>query len=219
VGSDTAIGVVLVGAQRLMRDALRAMLSLETGIRVTGDAATIPEAVDVVRTLRPAALALDVSLADTRSIDAIPLLLAESPELRIAALTRQYDPYLFDLMLKRGVSGYVLKSDAGPELARAIRVIVHEKFSFSPEVAANLAKGHAAQDPGGPPAAEVLGPRERQVLALIAEGRRSQDIAARLHVSVATVEVHRRNIMRKLDLHSIAELTKYAIRERLIRLD
>jgi DNA-binding NarL/FixJ family response regulator len=219
VGSDTAIGVVLVGAQRLMRDALRAMLSLETGIRVTGEAATIPEAVDVVRTLRPAALALDVSLADTRSIDAIPLLLAESPELRIAALTRQYDSYLFDLMLKRGVSGYVLKSDAGAELARAIRVIVREKFSFSPEVAANLAKGHAAHDPARPPAAEVLGPRERQVLALIAEGRRSQDIAARLHVSVATVEVHRRNIMRKLDLHSIAELTKYAIRERLIRLD
>jgi DNA-binding NarL/FixJ family response regulator len=217
--TDTAIPVVLVGAQRLVRDALKAMLSLETNIRVMGEATSVSEAVEITKTLHPTALVLDIPTSDTRGIDAIAQLLADCPGLRIAALTEHYDPYIFDLLLKRGVSGYVLKSDPGTELARAIRVIAQEKFFFSPDVATSLARGHGAPEAERKPAVEVLGPRERQVLALIAEGRRSQEIARRLHVSVATVEVHRRNIIRKLDLHSIAELTKYAIRERLIQLD
>jgi len=217
--TDTAIGVVLVGARRLMREALKAMLSAETNIRVTGEAASIPEAAELVRSLQPGAMVVDIPMSDTRGIDAIARLLEGSPRPRIVALTQRYDPYLFDLLLKRGVSGYVLKSDAGAELARAIRVITQEKFFFSPDVATNLAKGYGAPNMEQKPAAEALAPRERQVLTLIAEGRRSQDIAARLRVSVATVEVHHRNIMRKLDLHSVAELTRYALRERLIPLD
>jgi DNA-binding NarL/FixJ family response regulator len=223
--SDKPFTVVLVGAQRLMLDALKSMLSpssgppLERDIEVIGEATGIPEAVETTKALRPASLVLDIPTPDTRGTDAIARLLSECPGVRIVGLADRYDAGFLDFLLRQGVGGYVLKSDPGTELVRAIRVVAHGGFFFSHDVAVHRAAGRRPLQAERKPIVDALGPRERQVLALIANGRRSQDIAARLHLSIATIEVHRRNIMRKLDLHSVAELTKYAIRERLIVLD
>jgi DNA-binding NarL/FixJ family response regulator len=110
-------------------------------------------------------------------------------------------------MVNAGVDGYVVKSSALPELVQAIRAVAQGKLYLSPEIARE-ALPEADAEEGGPLAA-----RERQVLALLAEGKRSSDIAEALGISTATVEAHRRNIMRKLGLHTIAELTKYAVRK------
>jgi two-component system NarL family response regulator len=115
-------------------------------------------------------------------------------------------------MLNAGAAGYVTKASAGTELLRAVRAIAEGKSYLCPEAAAAVV-GTVSSRGEHAGVRTVLGQREREVLQLIAEGHRSQQIADRLRISVATVEVHRRNIMRKLDLHSVAELTKYAIRE------
>src|SRR5262249_3441213 len=134
----------------------------------------------------------------------------------VAAITERYDAGLVNLLLVRGAGAYVLRSDHGVELGKAIRVITRGGLFLS-KSASRMAS--VAQKPAHPASRfDALGRRERQVLTLIAEGRRSKEIAVELSVSVATVDVHRRNIMRKLDLHSVAQLTKYAIRERLIHL-
>jgi two-component system NarL family response regulator len=119
-------------------------------------------------------------------------------------------------MLRSGASAYVTKSAAGTELVRAIRAVAVDQGYFSPEIAAALVSELRDGSPAGE--AQPLARREREVLRLIAEGLRSPGIADKLHVSLATVEVHRRNIMRKLGLRTVAELTKHAIREGIVSL-
>ena len=135
------------------------------------------------------------------------------PEVRVLALSVHHDPPYVREMLKAGAAGYVDKSSALVELVRAIRLVMQEKLYLSPEVTREaLGQRFSA---GGDAA---ISRRERQVLALLAAGKRSVQIAAQLNISTATVEVHRRNIMRKLGLHTVADLTRYAIREGLTSL-
>jgi two-component system response regulator NreC len=121
------------------------------------------------------------------------------------------DPHFVREMLKAGASGYVDKASALDELPRAIRLVMQEKMYLSPNVTRDALGQPVAPGP-------VISRRERQVLALLAAGKRSPEIATQLNISVATVEAHRRNIMRKLGLHTVADLTRYAIREGLVSL-
>jgi two-component system NarL family response regulator len=123
-------------------------------------------------------------------------------------------------MLEAGASGYVLKESAVDEMRRAIRVVAGGRHYLSPEIAGTVVGSRlrgAAEE--GASASSLLGARERQILQLLAEGHTSSEIARRLHIATTTVDSHRRNIMKKLDLHSVAELTKYAIREGLTSLE
>jgi two-component system NarL family response regulator len=123
-------------------------------------------------------------------------------------------------MLEAGASGYVLKEAAVEEMCRAIRAVAGGHHYLSPEIAGSVVASRVREpSPEGASAASQLAPRERQIVQLLAEGHTSSEIAQKLHIATATVDSHRRNIMKKLDLHSVAALTKYAIREGLTSLE
>jgi len=209
--------VALADDHRMLREALAGVLANEPDIAVVGQAGTGAEAIEVVEKLKPDVLVLDIAMPGTNGIEVARTLAAGRPGLKVVALSAHTDKRFVREMLKAGAAGYVVKSAAGTELVQAIRAAMQGKLYLSPEIArAALADDVAAHVKAVPPS--LLGRRERQVLALLAEGKRSRDIAARLKISDATVEAHRRSIKRKLGLHTIAELTKYAVREGLTTL-
>ena len=161
---------------------------------------------------KPDVVVLDVAMPELNGVDAAARIHARHPEVKILALSAHADKRYVLEMLNGGAAGYVSKSAAGRELVQAIRTVAHGGCYLSAELASAVVEG-IRDNRTGASATRPLGPREREVLQLIAEGHRSPAIAARLFISVATVEAHRRNIMRKLDLHTMAELTKFAIRE------
>ena len=209
------ITVLLVEDHRLVREAIRDTLDKEPDIRVIGEAGDANSAFERARTLNPDLVVLDIGLPDLNGIEAATKLKERAGvEPKIIALSAYADRRFVTEMLRAGASSYVTKSSAGTELVRAIRAVAAGETYICPEVAGALVS--AMRD--GPEKAEAprLSRREREVLRLIAEGTRSPSIADRLHISLGTVEVHRRNIMRKLGLRSVAELTRYAVREGLV---
>jgi len=208
-----SIRVVLADDHRMILAALRSMLEKETDIAVVGEAGDGAALLDVVARTMPDVAVVDIAMPGMNGIEATRRLLAGHPRLKVIALSAYSDRRFVLEMLNAGAKGYLVKASAGDELARAIRAIAQGQTYLCPEVAGSIvdaARGKTS--PAGSTSAN-LGRREREVLALLADGKSSSEIAARLHIAVSTVEVHRRNIMRKLDLHSVAELTKYAIRE------
>lgn len=211
-----AIRVLLADDHRMLRDALRSVLAQEPDIEVVGEAGSGLQTVSACRQTAPDLVVLDIGLPDLNGIEVASRLQGLPRPPRVVALSAHADKRFVAEMLRAGAAAYVTKSSAGTELVRAIRAVFAGGNYFCPEVASALASEvRGAQD--GPSKAR-LGPREREVLRLIAEGVRSAEIAGRLHISVATVEVHRRNISRKLDLRTVAELTRYAVREGLLPL-
>ena len=195
-----------------MREALRVTLERERDIVIVGEATDGRAALEVVRAEKPDVVVLDIAMPELNGVDAAARIHARHPEVKILALSAHADKRYVLEMLNSGAAGYVSKSAAGRELVQAIRAVAQGGCYLSAELAGAVVEGirdHRTGRNGTRP----LGPREREVLQLIAEGHRSPAIAARLFISVATVEAHRRNIMRKLDLHTMAELTKFAIRE------
>ena len=204
-----AIRLILVDDHQLLREALREKLSKEADIDILGEAGDGAGALQLVAELLPDMVLLDIGLPDMSGVEITARLNYEYPDIKILALSMYSDKRFVIEMLKAGAAGYVTKTSAGSELLDAIRAVAADKRYLDAEVAAAIADGvREAADKN-----TRLGRREREVLRLLAEGLRTSDIADRLHISTGTVEVHRRNIMRKLDLHTIAELTKYAIRE------
>jgi len=202
----------------MLREALGALLAQEPDLQMVGEAATAAAAIDLADRVQPDVLLLDVGLPDMNGAQACQQILARHPEVKVVALTGHADRRFVEEMIKAGARAYVLKAGPTDELVSAIHNVASGRTYFSPEVTGSLIQGLSPRPGDAPPPASCLGRREREVLRLIAEGIRSSDIAARLHITVATVETHRRNIMRKLDLHSVADLTKYALREGLTSL-
>jgi two-component system NarL family response regulator len=210
------IRVLLADDHRLLREALRDALAKEPDIAIAGEAGDGRTTLELAARLAPDVIVLDIGLPDLNGIEVAVRLLEKRPGAKIVALSAYADKRFVSEMLHAGAVAYVTKSSAGTELVRAIRAVAAGQGYLCPEVAgAVLAEVRGRRQRG---AAERLGRREREVLRLIAEGARSAAIAEQLHISPATVEVHRRNIMRKLGLRTIAELTRYAIREGLISL-
>lgn len=205
-GAAVAVRIVVAEDQRMVRELLVALLDREEGFDVVAQASTGREAIEAVQATAPDVLVLDVGLPDMDGVEVAAAVRSSRPQMRIVAVSIHSDRRFVRLMLQSGVHGYVAKSAAVAELVAAIRAVMQGKGYLSPMLALRLEPGDSARE-------TRLGARERQVLALLAEGKRSAQIARQLRISVATVEVHRRNIMRKLDLHSVAELTRYAIRE------
>ena len=199
---------------KITRQGLRSLLEQQADMEVVAEAEEGRTAVRLAKELSPDVVIMDVSMPDLNGIEATRQIVNRSPTTRVVALSMHSDTLFVSEMLKSGASGYMLKDCAFEELERAIRTVVSGKTYLSPTISGvvvddylhRLTKG----DSGGE---DVLTHREKEVLQLVAEGKSTTRIALKLHVSIKTVETHRRQIMEKLDLHSVAELTKYAIRK------
>jgi two-component system response regulator NreC len=168
----------------------------------------------MARELLPDVIIMDVAMPDLNGIEATRQIVAELPGVKIIALSMHDDRRFVLNMLKAGAAGYMLKDCAFKDLAKAIRVVMSHKTYLSHEVADIVVKDYlSSNQPGESSVFHLLSPREREVLQLIAEGKTSALIGESLHISVKTVETHRQQIMVKLKIRSVAELTKYAIRE------
>jgi len=212
------MNILVVDDHRMMRDGLRAILEKE-GWTVVGEAASGREAVVLAHRLQPEVVVMDISMPDLNGIDATVRLLAELPRLKIIGLSMNSDRRYVMAMFKAGAVGYLLKNSAAEELIQAVRAVMDDLTYVSPSIGSILVDTYVA-DASGPTekATKTLSLREREVLQLLAEGQSSKDIATLLKIAVPTVETHRRQIMDKLNLRTIAALTKYAIREGLTTL-
>lgn len=209
-----SIGILLVDDHKIMREGLFALLKKNNGMEVVGQACDGRAAVEMVRELSPDVVIMDIEMPNLNGIEAARLMLADHPKLKIMALSTHSDGSVVAKMLKAGACGYMLKDSAFSDLVDGIFAMMENKTYLCSRVSkvvfsdyVNLITNpkYAGKD--------HLTTRERQVLQLVAEGKTTKEIAPALHVSIKTIDSHREHIMEKLDIHNIAGLTKYAIRE------
>ena len=203
------IRVILADDHKILLDTLTLLLESEKDIKVVGSANNGRAVLELVASLQPDVVVMDIGMPGMNGIEATRRLVVDYPRIKVVALSAFAQKQYVLEMLEAGASAYLIKENAGSELVRALRAVVKGQKYLAPEVAAVVVDNTGHHPMEGMP---HLGPREREVLQLLAEGGTSPVIAKRLFISTSTVDVHRRNIMKKLDLHSIAELTKYAVR-------
>ena len=215
-----SIKILLADDHRIMRNGLRALIEKESGMAVVAEAESGREAVKLALKLEPDVVVMDINMPDLNGIDASRRILAEVPDVKVIAFSMHTDHRFVAEALKAGVSGYLDKNSAFEELARAIRTVNGNQSYLCSRITGNVVKSYVdrmLQEEEGRSGA--LTDREREIVQLYAEGHSTNQIAGSLNISVKTVETHRRNIMEKLGIGSIAELTKFAIREGLTSLD
>lgn len=211
------IRVILVDDHIMVREALRVVLEQGNGMQVVGEAGDGEAALRLADELAPDVVVMDVALPGLSGIEITRRLLARHPEIKVLALSTYLDRRIVQQMLDVGARGYIAKSAAGGELKQGIRSVVEGRSYLCSEVAALVADGLRSHQPGDVGSEDrPLSRRETQVATLLAEGKTAPEIAGELNISPSTVDVHRRNLMRKLDLHNVVDLTKYAIRRGLI---
>ncbi len=209
------ISVLLVDDHALLRAGLRALLETYSDIEVVGEAGDGEEAIRLVRALRPDVVLMDVGMPGMNGLVATRYILEENPATRVLILTQYSNKEYVLPLLEVGAAGYVLKQAADTDLVKAIRA-VHRGDSFLyPPIARILMEAYASNEQSTDPY-ETLTSREREVLVLVAQGHSNREIADILHISPKTVDVHRTRLMKKLDLHRVADITRYAIRHGLI---
>jgi DNA-binding NarL/FixJ family response regulator len=213
------IKVLLVDDHRIVRQGLRALLEKETDMEVVGEACSGRDAIQLAGELMPDVIVLDIAMPDMNGIDAARRIVAEHPECGILALSMLGDKRFVFEMFSAGVKGYLLKDCAADELVRGIRAVHHGETYLSPQIAGIVINDFIKLTPGASPeTSPALTLREREVLQLIAEGKNAKEIAFILSLSSKTVDTFRQGIMKKLGLSTVAELTKYAVREGLTSL-
>ena len=212
--------ILLADDHKIIRDGLRSLLEKETDMVVAAEAENGRKALQLTRKINPDVVIMDVSMPDLNGIDATRQVLEEQPGVKVVALSMHSEKQFVEGMLRAGVAGYLLKDTAFEELVKAIRVVCAGKKYLSPDITDIVLQDylHPAAAIDDQPAV-LLTTREREVLQLIAEGRTTREAADKLHISVKTVETHRKNIMEKLGLRTVAELTKYAVREGITSLE
>ena len=212
------IRVALADDHRMLLDALITVLASEPDITVVGVAHDGSAAIQLAHEHLPDVMVLDIAMPVLNGVEVARRLHKELPEIKLLALSAYLDKRFVQEMLKAGSAGYVTKTAALIDLPRAIRAVAIGQNYLSPEITAAVVSAIAPPGASATPPLSALSPREREVLRLVADGIRTTEIARRLGITEATVEVHRRNLMHKLELRTVAELTKYAVREGLTSL-
>jgi DNA-binding NarL/FixJ family response regulator len=214
------IRVLLADDHKIVREGLRSLLEKDPGIDVVAMADNGRAALRLTAEHRPDVAVIDIAMPEMNGIEAIRRMSGENPGVRILALSMHSARRFVVEALSGGANGYLLKDCACEELVRAIRVVADNETYLSPKISGLIVKDYVKRLPDSKSREKaILSSREREVLQLIAEGRCTKEIAFSLGLSAKTVETHRRQIMKKLDLHSVAELTRYAIREGITHLD
>lgn len=212
--------IVMADDHLLVRDGMAALLKQQADMDVVALASNGREAVDLVIKHRPRVLVTDIGMGDLNGTEAARQIISEAPQTKIVAVSMHADRQYVSQMLLAGASAYLLKENAVTELVAAIRAVIADEYFFSPRVLSLIIREYlhltGATDGRDP---SPLTAKEREVLQLLAEGCSTKDMAERLFVSVKTIDTHRQRIMGKLALHTIPELTKYAIREGLTSID
>ena len=215
-----SIKILLADDHKITREGLRSLIEKQSDMEVVAEAEDGHVAVHLVRKVLPDVVIMDVSMPDLNGIEATQKIVSECPNVKVIALSMHSDTLFVTKMLKSGASGYLLKDCAFEELTRAIRTVVAGKTYLSPAISDVVVDGYLhrlSEDDSA--SSDVLTHREREVLQMLAEGNSTKQVALKLHISVKTVETHRRQMMHKLDIYSVAELTKYAIRKGLTSLE
>lgn len=213
------VRIVLADDHPLIREAIRHLVSETPEFELVGEAANGKECLTRVEELRPDILVLDIAMPEMNGEQVTRELRRRCPWVSIIALSGYTDRQFVRAMTKAGAKAYVVKSASGRDLIHALRAVANGKNYLSPEVTgAVMTLWEDGAPDAGSSSPHALGKREKEVLKLIAEGHRSATIAAQMGIAVATVESHRRNILRKLQLHSAADLTRYALRHGMIDL-
>ena len=212
--------ILLADDHEIVREGLRSLIKGQPYMEVVGEAETGREAVLLTRRHRPDVIIMDISMPDLNGMDATILCMEAVPEVKVIALSMHSDPNYVLGMLKAGAKGFILKEGAFKELIQAIRIAEDDQIYLSPKVTGVIVSDCISHIPPEiSPSTKDLTVKEREVLQMIAEGHPTRRIADALNVSIKTVEARRKCIMEKLDLHSVAELTKYAIRTGLTTTD
>ena len=210
--------MLLADDHQLMRSGLRLMLERESDMSVVGEASDGREAVALAKSLKPDVVVMDIAMPNLSGIEAAHQMTQENPELGIVMVSMHSDETYVLRALKAGSRGYLLKDSAEADLIKAVHVVAGGKSFFSPAISKVLLDDYVRnlKRSGTEDAYELLTPREREVLQLIAEGKSNKDIANLLNLSVYTVESHRSNLMEKLNLRGLPELILYAVRKGII---
>jgi DNA-binding NarL/FixJ family response regulator len=214
-----SLRILLADDHKIMREGLRSLIEKQPGMEVIAEAENGRTTVALSRKLKPDVVIIDIAMPDLNGIEATRQIIADTPDVKVTALSMLSDTKFVREMLSAGASGYLLKDSAFEELGKALHTIVNNQTYLSPKIASLVVKDYLSNIAKDSSTFPVLTNREREVLQLFAEGKTTKQIASCLYVSVKTIETHRKKIMDKLGFKSIAELTKYAIREGLTSLD
>ena len=213
------IRVLLVDDHAILREGIKSLLGKWDNIEIVAEATNGREAVTRVAQFHPDVVVLDISMPLMDGLEATRQIKRESPDTKILVLTMYDDEEYFFQLIRAGASGYITKRSASRELVSAIEAVFKGEVFFCPSIAKHLLSDYLRLDKNADHVEqEQLTPREREVVKLIAEGHTNQQIADLLHRSVKTIESHRANILRKLNIHDSIELVKYAVRKKLIEI-
>jgi two-component system response regulator NreC len=212
------IRILLADDHAILRRGLRALLEREPDMEVLGEAADGRETISAVETLRPDVVVLDITMPNMNGIEAARQIVAKADGTAIIILSMHSDEGYVLRALRAGARGYLLKDAVEGELIQAIRAVAGGKAYFSPEVSKLLVEDYVSgmRERGLEDRYDLLTPREREILQVLAEGKSSKDIAKMLELSTYTVDTHKANLMQKLSLHSMAELILFAVRRGII---
>jgi len=216
--SEKTIRILLADDHTVMRAGLRLILEQQADFAVVGEAGDGREAVSLAEKLKPNAMVMDIGMPSLNGIEACLQIHEAHPEISVVILSMHSDEGYILRALRAGARAYLLKDSAEADLARAVRAAVEGKSYFSPAVSKVLLEDYMRklERTGAEDSYELLSPREREILQLVAEGNSNKDIADLLHLSVYTVETHRAGIMKKLNLKGVPELILYAVRKGII---
>jgi DNA-binding NarL/FixJ family response regulator len=218
-GDMKTLRILIADDHDLMRRGLRALLEGHPSWEICGEAHTGREAVTKAQELKPDIVILDITMPELNGVEAARRIRKASPNSEILVLSVHYSDQLIREILDAGVRGYIVKSDSDRDLVIAVETLANHKPFFTPRatelIISNFNRGDSHSEPP-----ELIGDRltsrEREIVQLLSEGKSSKEVASALGISVKTAETHRANIMRKLEIHSVSELVRYAVRNQII---
>jgi DNA-binding NarL/FixJ family response regulator len=212
------IRIVLADDHTVMRNGLRLLLERQPGFQVVGEAADGRQTLKICEEQEPGVVVLDIAMPNLNGIEAARQIAARFPQTSIVILSMHADESYVLRALKAGARAYLLKDSAEADLINAIRAVSDGKAFFSPAISKMLVEDYMSrlEQRGVEDSYELLTPREREILQLLAEGKANKQVASILNLSLYTVETHRGNILQKLNLHSVPELILYAVRKGVI---